>query len=152
MTGTVTDRARRLAVELERLCAGDAESARRLNDAHQRLLAANEQLWTGLHPKGLTAGYRDHPEFETIQLEAPLNSRSEILESAFPLGQHQEAHRQIHTAHLNYHAAAEDRRQVAADSGEAIARFVDELVSAGWSEEDARNADVHALAAGAAQT
>lgn len=148
MTGAVTDRACRL----ERLFVGDAESAKRLNDAHQRLAAANEQLWTGLHPKGLTAGCGDHPEFETIQLAAALNSRSEILESADPLGQHHRAHWQIHKAHPNYHAASEDRRQLAADSGEAVARFVDELVSAGWSEEDARNADVHALAAGAAQT
>ena len=132
MTGTLTDRARRLAAELERLFPGDVESAKRLNDAHQRFTAANEELGTGLHPKGPTAGYGDNPEFETIQLEPALNSRSEIVESADPLGQHQQAHWQIHKSHLNYHAAAGDRRQLAADSGEAIARFVDELVGAGW--------------------
>jgi hypothetical protein len=50
MTATLTDGARRLAAELERLFAGDAESAKLLNDAQQRLTAAAEQLWTGLHP------------------------------------------------------------------------------------------------------
>jgi hypothetical protein len=144
----VSARARELATELERLFAGDSEIAKRLNDAHHRLAAANDRLWSGLHPEGLSAVYGDHPEFEAVQLEAALDSRSEILESGDPLGQLQQAHWEIHKAHLDYQEAAEDRRQLAADIGEVIARFVDELVANGWPEEDARNANVHDLAGG----
>jgi site-specific recombinase XerD len=46
-----------------------------------------------------------------------------------------------------YQEAAENRRQLAAEIGEVIGRFVDELVDAGWSEAEARNANVHELAA-----
>jgi hypothetical protein len=40
---------------LQRLFAGDTEIAKRLNHAHSRLTAANEGLWSGLHPEGLSA-------------------------------------------------------------------------------------------------
>jgi len=42
---------------------------------------------------------------------------------------------------------SEERRHLAAEIGELIARFV----VAGWSEEQTRNADVHRLAAAAAR-
>lgn len=45
-----------------------------------RLTATNERLWSGLHPDGLSAVYGTHPKFETVQLEAALGSRSEVLE------------------------------------------------------------------------
>jgi hypothetical protein len=140
--------ARQLAAELERLFAGDAEIAKRLNDAHGRLTAANERLWSGLHPDGLSAVYGSHPQFETLKLEAALNSRSDVLESADALGQLQDVHWQIHRAHADYQEAAEDRRQLAAEIGEVIRAFVDELVDAGWSEDEARNANVRELTAG----
>jgi len=107
--------------------------------------------WTGcrgLHPDGLQALYGDHPGFEAVQLEAAVDSRSEVLESPDPLGQLQEVHWAVHRAHHTYQEAAEDRRHLAADIGEAIGRFVDALVVAGWSEEEARNADVRAIARG----
>ena len=148
MTGTVTDRARRLAAELERLFAGDAESAKRLNDAHQRLTAANEQLWTGPHPKRLTAGCGDHPEFETIQLEAALNSRFEILESADALGQLQQR-----TGRSTRRTSITTRPLRTADgsrpiSGEVIARSVERACRRGLGPRKiAGNADVLALTA-----
>ncbi|MBV9804881.1 MAG: hypothetical protein JO130_16895 [Solirubrobacterales bacterium] len=43
-----------------------------------------------------------------------------------------------------------DRRHLAVEIGELIAGFVSELVAAGWSETEARQADVHALAEAAA--
>jgi hypothetical protein len=83
-----------------------------------------------------------------VRLEAALGGRSEVLESTDPLGQLQEAHWQIHRAHVEYQTVAEERRQLAADIGEVIARLVDELVAAGWSEQDARSVNVHDLAGG----
>lgn len=51
-----------------------------------------------------------------------------------------------HKAHCDYQQVAEDRRRFAATIGETIRAFVDELVAAGWSEHEARNANVHDLA------
>jgi hypothetical protein len=46
----------------------------------------------------------------------------------------------------DYQFASEERRQLAAEIGEVIRRFVDVLVAAGWSEEQARAANVYELA------
>jgi hypothetical protein len=54
---------------------------------------------------------------------------------------------QIHKAHCDYQQAAEDRRQLAADIGEITRTFLDELVAAGWSETEARDANIRELAA-----
>jgi len=40
---------------------------------------------------------------------------------------------------------------LAAEIGELIASLVSELVAAGWTEQQARNADVHQLATAAAR-
>jgi hypothetical protein len=146
MSDAVPEHVRELAGEPERLFARDAEIAVRLNDAQSRLTAANDRLWSGLHPDGLSAVYGDHPEFESVQLEAAVDARSEVLESPDPLGQLQQVHWEIHRAHLDYQRAAEERRTLAAEIGEVVGRFVAELVDAGWSEEAARNANVHELA------
>jgi hypothetical protein len=52
----------------------------------------------------------------------------------------------IDRAFQDYQFASEERRQLAAEIGEVIRRFVDVLVAAGWSEEQARAANVHELA------
>ena len=62
------------------------------------------------------------------------------------LGALQQARWTIHRAFHDYQTAAEERRQLAADIGEVIRRFVDALVAAGWSEEQARAANVYELA------
>ena len=49
-------------------------------------------------------------------------------------------------AFIGYQTAAEERRQLAAEIGELIRQFVDALVTAGWTEVQARNANVHQLA------
>ncbi len=142
----VTDHARQLALELSRSFAADGELAGRLNAAGQRLRAANERLWTGLAPEGLEAIYGDHPQFDAIQLEAAVDSRSEVLESPDLLGELQKVHWEIHRAYCEYQELAEDRRHLAAEIGEQIAAMVAELVDGGFSEEQARNVDVHQLA------
>ena len=143
--GPVPDRARRLAGRLDDLFARDQLFAGRVDDAHRRLLDANARLWTGIDPEGLAAAYGGHPQYETVKLEAAVAARSEILEAGDPLGALQQAHRDIHSAHDDYQTAAEDRRRLAADAGELIARLVDTLVTAGWTEQEARAADVHKL-------
>src|ERR1700757_1620479 len=45
-TATVPDHARALAARLARLFQTDQEIVLRLNDAHLRLAAANDRLWT----------------------------------------------------------------------------------------------------------
>ncbi len=141
-----TPRARQLAVELSQSFSADAELAGRRNAAGQRLRAANERLWTGLAPEGLQAIYGDNPQFDAIQLEAAVDSRSEVLESADLLGELQKVQWEIHRAYCDYQEIGEDRRHLAAEIGEQIAAMVAELVAGGFSEEQARNVDVHQLA------
>jgi hypothetical protein len=61
----------------------------------------------------------------------------------------QQAHWQIHAGFCQYQSASEQRRQLAADLGELISEFVRALTQAGWTEDEAHNADVHQLAASA---
>jgi len=63
----------------------------------------------------------------------------------------QEAHWAIHRAFSDYQSISEDRRHLAAEIDELIAQLVAELVAVGWTEDQARNADVHQLAAAAAR-
>lgn len=143
MNQPVPDRARTLAAQLDALFAQDAALARRLNTAQQRLQAANDQLWWGLHPDGLAAVYGEHPAAIDV---AFAEHRSEVLGAADPLAAIQRVHWSIAGAFTAYQTAAEERRQLAADIGELIRQLVDALLAAGWSEQQARNANVHELA------
>jgi len=51
----------------------------------------------------------------------------------------------IRGAFVAYQHVAEDRRGLGADVGEAVVRLVDAMTAAGYSEQQARNADVWAL-------
>lgn len=149
MTKAVPPAARELAAQIGRLFDDDAELARRLNDAQDRLRRANERLWWGIHPDGLAAIYGEQWPADSARTDVAFaESRSEVLAAADPLRAAQEAHWAIHRAFLDYQAAAEDRRHLAVDVGELVRAFVDALTAAGWSEEDARNADVRVIAAG----
>jgi len=143
MTDTIPDAARELAARLARRFARDAELATRLADAQARLMRANERLWWGLHPDGVTAVYGEHPAAVDV---AFAEHRSEVLGAPDPLAAIQRAHWSIGGAFNAYQAAAEERRQLAAEIGELIREFVDALVAAGWTEQEARNANVHDLA------
>jgi hypothetical protein len=139
----VPDRARQLAAELELRFAHDAKLAHELNDAHERLQRANDRLWSGLHSDVIAAVYDEHPA--TVEI-AVAENRSQVLGAPDPLRALEETHWAIHQAHCDYQQVAEDRRHLAAATGETIRAFVDELVAAGWSEHEARNACVHDLA------
>jgi hypothetical protein len=51
----------------------------------------------------------------------------------------------VRGAFVDYQHAAEDRRMLGADVGEAVVRLVDAMTAAGYTEQQARNADVWAL-------
>ena len=73
-------------------------------------------------------------------------NRPEVSRRIRPLcGRCGRCRRQIHRAHCDYQHAAEDRRRLAADTGEIMRAVVGELMAAGWSEQDARNAGVREL-------
>jgi hypothetical protein len=143
MSGAISESARELAAQIEHRFAQDADLAKRLCDAQQRLAQANDRLWWGLHPDGLAAVYAEHPTAIDV---AFAENRSEVLGAPDPLAAVQQVHWQIRKAFVEYQTAAEERRQLAADTGETIHEFVDALVDAGWTEQQARNADVHQLA------
>jgi hypothetical protein len=136
-------RERQLAAELEQRFARDAELARTLNEAHRRLQGANDRLWWGLHPDGIAVVYDQHPAALDV---AFAENRCEVLGAPDPLKAIQRTHWPVDTAHHDYQQVAEDRRRLAADIGEVIRAFVNELVAAGWSEQEARNANVHEVA------
>ncbi len=143
MIHAVPDLARNIAVQLDALFRQDALLARRLNEAHQRLQAANDRLWWGLHPDGLAALYGEDPGAVDI---AFAEHRSEVLGAPDPLAAVQQVHWQIHSALNAYQSAAEERRQLAANIGELIQQLVDALALAGWSEQEARDANIQQLA------
>lgn len=58
----------------------------------------------------------------------------------------QQIHWSIHRGFCDYQSACEERRQLAADVGEITAMFIEVLCGAGFSEDDARQANVHELA------
>ena len=96
----------------------------------------------GYPPDGLAAVYEEHPVAVDV---AFAENRSEVLGAPDPLTAAQQVHWSIDSAFIDYQTAAEERRQLAADIGETIRQFLDALVAAGWTEEQARNANVHQL-------
>lgn len=75
---------------------------------------------------------------------AAANDRLWIEPAAGPAG----IHHQIHRAFCAYQHASEQRRQIAVDVGELSQQLTDTLTAAGYSRQQARSANVHALAAG----
>lgn len=60
----------------------------------------------------------------------------------------QEIHWTIHRALVDYQSAAEERRELAVDVGELAQQLTATLASAGWTETEARTANVNVLAEG----
>ena len=143
MSRAIPEATRELAAQLDALFDPDAVLARQLNAAQQRLQRANDRLWWGLHPDGLAAVYGEDPAAVDV---AFAEHRSEVLGAPDPLAAVQQVHWQIHSAFLAYQSTAEKRRQLAADVGELVRQFVDALLAAGWTDVQARDANVHELA------
>jgi hypothetical protein len=140
---TIPDRARRLAAELELRFTDDAALATELNEAQRRLGPANDRLWSGLHPDGMAVLYGACPAAVDV---AVAQNRSEILGAAEPFREIQEVHWTINGAFGAYQAAAEHRRQLGVEVGELSRELVATPLAAGWSEEEARDANLPNLA------
>ncbi|MHB1567821.1 MAG: hypothetical protein ACYC0H_01335 [Solirubrobacteraceae bacterium] len=156
----VPERARQLAGRLAEAFDSDQQLARRQNGALGRLRAGNEQLWSGLHPDALGL-LNDDTSAEAIGSGASVIAglvsdsirfgHSVIEAESVLLPKLQEVHWTIHRAVCDYQQASEDRRHLAAEIGEASAQLVAELTAVGWSEQEARDADVRALSAAGAR-
>jgi len=119
--------ARQLAAQLSGLFQKDVQIVKRLNDAHDRLQNANEQLSPGLTPGPIAALLPDGE---------PATTRDAL----------QQIHWQIHHAFCDYQHAAEQRRQLAVDVGELSQQLTESLSAAGWNADRVRHANVHTLA------
>ncbi len=156
MTAEVPEAAGRLASELADAFETDRGLAEQLTVCQDRLRAANGRLWSGLHPDALGvvydgaaavgAGQGASAVAEGIVDAVRSGGSAAEVEAAVLLPELQEIHWTIHRAFCEHQQVSEDRRHLAAEIGELITGFVAELVAAGWSEEQARTADVHQLA------
>jgi len=156
MACEVPVRARELAARLAALFVADSQLAARLNDAQHRLLGANDRLWSALQRAdvlGLACGEarRFAPGKGAIaerMVDAP---GGDGPDEAAMLGVLERVHMTIGGAFIDYQGACEERRRLAVDVGELSEQLIEVLCAAGWSEEAARSADVHALAMAAAR-
>jgi hypothetical protein len=142
MSRAVPEPARRLAAGLDLRFARDAELATELNDAQRRVQRASDRLWSGLHPHGIAMIYGEHPAAVEVAIA---RNRSQVLDSPDPLRAVQQVHWTIHKAFISYQDAAERRRQLAAETGELAGELMTTLVGAGWSLQDARDANIRSL-------
>ena len=146
---TVPARARELAAGLSALFERDVEIVGRLNDAQSRLRDANERLWSGLAPDAFGLVYDGSAPAGQSQIAVLMrNARSACGPDADTavLGALQQIHSAIDRSFCAYQSACEERRQLAVDVGELSQRLTEVLCAAGFSADDARNADVHELA------
>ncbi len=160
MTAEVPEAARQLAGRLADAFEQDRGLAEQLSDCQDRLRAANGQLWSGLHPDALGLIYDDAAAVGAGEGSSVIAaSVVDALRAGLPAAEVeaavlpglQEAHWAIHRAFSEHQQLGEDCRHLAAEIGELISQFVAELIAAGWSEEQARQADVRQLAGGVAR-
>jgi hypothetical protein len=155
----VPETARRLAGELVEAFGEDQALAERQAEAQHQWQAANDRLWSGVHPDALGVVYANAAAAAGGSSEV-VGALGDALDGGLPAAEVQAAvlvvlqqvHWALHRAFCDYQTLCEDRRHLAAEIGELAAGMVAALVAAGWSETQARQADVHQLAgAGAAQ-
>ena len=142
--------ARELAGKLSALFTQDVSIVERLNDAQRRLMNANERLWSELAPDAFGVLY-DSADAATIGTsEVAALMRDDRPDSDAMLAALQNVRWTIHRAFCRYQFACEERRQLAVDVGEVSQQLTDALRAAGWSAQEAQQANVHELARGAA--
>lgn len=155
MIQPVPVQARRLAGRLVDAFGSDQQLAERQKEALGRLRAANEQLWSGVHPDGLgllydgaaaAAGLGRGSRVAGVLADARRAGADDEQVEVIVLQVVQEIHWAIHHAAGDYQTISEDRRHLAAEIGELSAQLVAELGTVGWSESQVRAADVHQLA------
>jgi hypothetical protein len=135
--------ARELAARLSLLFERDVEIVKRLSDAQRRVREANERLWSGLSPDAFGLLYEGAGPAGSSQIGASMDGA--CAAEAAVLAVLQQIHWSIHRGFCDYRSACEERRQLAVDVGEITAKFIEVLCGAGFSEADARAANVHEL-------
>lgn len=145
--GRCPARACELAARLAALFERDVEIVGWLNDAQRRLRDANERLWSGLSPDAFGLIY----DGAAIAGQSPiaglaLTADGGPASQAAMLGALQQTHWTIRRAFRAYEGACEERRQLAVEVGELSQHLTEVLCAAGWSVDDARDANVHELA------
>lgn len=146
---TVPARARELAARLSALFERDVEIVGRLNDAQSRLRDANERLWSGLAPGAFGLVYDGAApagQSQIAKLMSDARSAGGPDTDIAVLGALQQIHSAIHRSFCAYQSACEERRQLAVDVGELSQQLTEVLRAAGFSADDARDADVHKFA------
>lgn len=138
--------ARQLATQLSALFERDVEIVKRLNDAHHRLQEANELLWSGLAPDALGLIYDGAATAAIGTSQVAAVSRDDRPDSGAMLAALQNVHWAIGRAFHAYQDASEQRRQLAVEVGELSQQLTDALGAAGWSAQQAQQANVHQLA------
>ena len=123
--------ARELAGRLSALLTQDVAIVERLNHAQRRLTNANERLWSGLAPG-------------TSEVAALMHD--DRPDSNAMLAALQNVHWRVHRAFIDYQDACEQRRRLAIEVGELSQQLTDALGAAGWSAQQAQEANVHELA------
>jgi hypothetical protein len=139
--------ARELAGRLSAMFHRDCLIAGRLNDAQRRLREANERLWPGLAPDAFGLVYYGVAPAGQSQIAGLIGDAvgGGHEPRAVVLGAVQDVHWTIHRAFFEFQSASEERRQLAVEVGELSWRLTETLMSAGWSADDARDANVHQL-------
>lgn len=135
--------ARELASELGELFRRDAELCAALNDAQARTYAALDQLTSGLSADALRGIYG--PQGPDLGLSG---HKPPVLQADSPVAALEAVADQARRAHIDYQNISEDRRALATDVGELLARLTAAMVAAGHNEHDIRCADVDELAHG----
>jgi hypothetical protein len=145
MTPTLVPAAARDAARvLVELFARDQQLAIALNAAGDRLHTANERLTAGLSAEALLAVYGP------IGPDLGLHGRKPpVLADEHPIAGLERVAHEIRSAFGDHQKAADDRRFLAADIGRVTADLTAAMLAAGFTQADARNADLQALAAGA---
>jgi hypothetical protein len=128
-------RVRELAAALVALFAADQQLAVELNAAQRRLLDATDLLRVGVSRDALRAllGRSDSDVGLAMGVQSGASAGLEAVADA------------IREAFRDYQLLADQRREVAADIGEATVRLVEAMAVCGFGEEQARGADVRAL-------
>jgi hypothetical protein len=140
---TITVAARDAARTLVELLARDQQLAIALNAAGARLHAANDRLTAGLSAEALRAIYGPiGPDLGLSGHKPP------VLADEHPAAALERIADTIRSAHNDFQRSAEDRRVLAAEIGHAAAALTGAMVVAGFTQADARNADLRALAGG----
>lgn len=103
-------------------------------------------LYDHTHAAGIAADGRIRSEVNAVMIDQLHNCADEHQLETVVLGVAQEIHWTIHRAFVYYEHAYEERRELAVDVGELAQQLADVLNAVGWTEQEARNPNVHQLA------